>query len=113
MHTLFYWTGAVVWTIASLGLLIVVGLLAWAFLTTLARTCSVLRFNLALRRKGRLPPEPQWVRTIIRIFIRVWESDDSLEFVADDGSRWKGVGKWSINDKPLPAPNPTGETPAE
>ena len=106
MHSLFYWTGAIVWTLVALALGIVAVLFAWMITIALARTCSVLRFHRALRRKGQLPAEPSWWASALWLFKRVWESDSSLEFRGKDGSRWNGIGKWTINDSPWPTPEP-------
>jgi hypothetical protein len=111
MNHLFYWTGAIIWTLAALALGIVLGWLGWVLTVALARTISALRFTLALRRKRGQPVEPErWVRSTIWIFKQVWDSS-TVEIIGKDGSRWNGIGKWSVNDDPWPStePEPTAE----
>lgn len=109
MTSLFYWTGAVVWVLIALAAALVAGVALWIITVTLARFFSIFRFTLALRRKRKAEPSPfkDWVATAGWIFMKAWNDNGTLELAGHDGSRWNGVGKWSINDKPWPQPEST------
>jgi hypothetical protein len=111
MHSLYYWTGVIVWILLALAVGIVIGLLAWNVTVALVRTCSVLRFTLALRRKRGAESNENWVRSIVWIFKQMWDYHET-EIVGKDGSVWLGVGKWTVNDEPFPS-DPQPETTAE
>jgi hypothetical protein len=68
----------------------------------MVRTCSAIRFTRAIRRKSGIE-NSGWIKATLWIFKKVW-NDDTMEFTAQDGSRWNGIGRWSVNDKPWPIP---------
>lgn len=116
MHSLFYWTGLVIWALLALATTAAVCLYGWLVALAVAQTCSALRFTLAINRKRTPNPhasfDPAWILSTIWIFKQMWNSN-APEIIGKEGSRWEGIGKWSVNDEPFPTPESETDEDAE
>ena len=96
MNTVFWWTGAVVWSLLSL-------LVLWLFVEigmAITPAVSTVRFTWCAARMRGLPVYPAVFRLPV-LFLRRWAMCVGYRtghfLLREQNGVWKGVGNWTVH----------------